>query len=459
MKDKLWGGRFTKNTDKSVEEFTASISFDKRLFKYDIEGSIAHCKMLKKQGIIPQKEANKIIKGLKEIEKEIFEGRFSFKTDLEDIHMNIERRLIEKIGEIGGKLHTARSRNDQVALDIRMYLRDNIDEIIHLLKGLQISLIDLAEKKIDIVMPGYTHLQRAQPILFSHYLMGYFEMLARDRERLNDCRKRVNVMPLGAGALSGSALPIDRNYVAKLLKFTKITENSIDSVSDRDFIIEFCSNVSILMMHLSRLCEDFILFSSQEFAFIELPDSFCTGSSLMPQKKNPDVLELIRGKTGRVYGNLIALLTMMKSLPLAYNRDMQEDKEPLFDTIDTIKDALKIFTEIIPQIEVKKGSMLKAAQEGFLAATDLADYLVKKGVPFRSAHQMVGNIVKYCIKSGKDISVLSINEMREFSDLIGEDAFKAIGIKESVQGRDVPGGTAPKRVMEAIKRARKTLNV
>ncbi len=459
MKEKPWSGRFNKSTNALVEKFTASISFDMRLYKHDIEGSIAHCKMLKKQGIIPRPEANKIIKGLKEIETEIAQGQFCFKVELEDIHMNIESRLIEKVGEIGGKLHTARSRNDQVALDLRMYLRENIDDIILLMKNFQLSLINSAEQKIDIIMPGYTHLQRAQPILFSHYLMGYCEMIGRDRERLEDCKKRVNIMPLGAGALSGTTLPIDRKYVAKLLKFPKITDNSIDSVSDRDFVIEFCSCASILMMHLSRLCEDFIIFSSQEFSFIEIPDSFCTGSSLMPQKKNPDILELIRGKTGRVYGNLIALLTIMKSLPLAYNRDMQEDKKPVFDTMDTITASLKMFIEMLPQIEVKEERMLKATEEGFLSTTDLADYLVRKGIPFRSAHQIVGNIVKYCLKERKDITELPLDTLQKFSDCIKEDVFKAIEIKECIKGRDVAGGTGPGRVMEAIKRSKKAIRI
>jgi len=459
MKNKPWSGRFTESTDKLVEEFTESISFDVKLYKYDIEGSIAHCKMLRKQSIIPRGEANKIIKALKEIAKEIAEGKFPFTLEREDIHMNIEGRLIEKIGDVGGKLHTARSRNDQVALDLRMFLRENIKEVIHLLKKLQLALAELAENNIDTVMPGYTHLQRAQPILFSHYLMGYFEMLSRDLERLGDCRKRVDIMPLGAGALSGTSFPIDRKYVARLLKFPKITNNSIDSVSDRDFAIEFCSFASILMMHLSRLCEDFILFSSQEFNFIEIPDSFCTGSSLMPQKKNPDVLELIRGKTGRVYGHLIALLTIMKSLPLAYNRDMQEDKKPLFDTLDSLKNSLKMFIEIVPRIEVNKESMRKTAEEGFLVATDLADYLVRKGIPFRTAHQVVGNIVGYCIKAGEELDNLSIDKLREFSNLIEEDVFNVIKIERSIQTKDVPGGTSPKKVAEAIRQAKKTIKI
>lgn len=408
MKSKPWEGRFNEKTNRDVEEFTASISFDKRLYKYDIQGSIAHCRMLSRCGIIPKKEKDKIIKGLKIILKEIDRGGFPFKIELEDIHMNIEKRLMEKIGGVAGKLHTARSRNDQIALDLRLYLRNEIKEIIKEIEKLKKAMIDIAKNNMDIIMPGYTHLQRAQPVLFSHYILAYFEMFERDKERFEEIFNRVNVMPLGSGALAGTNLPIDRRYVAKLLGFPKITQNSMDSVSDRDFMIEFLNAASINMMHLSRLSEDLILWSSAEFNFVELPESFCTGSSLMPQKKNPDVLELIRGKTGRVYGNLIALLTIMKSLPLAYNRDMQEDKEPLFDTVDTLKSSLSICTRLLKKIEINKKEMLKAASEDFTTATDMADYLVKKGLPFRKSHEIVGKVVNYCMKKGllfKDLSL------------------------------------------------------
>jgi len=383
MASKPWSGRFTEKTDKLVEEFNASISFDKRLYKHDIMGSITHARMLAKVGILTKKEVDKIISGLKAIEKEIVAGKFRFTPDLEDIHMAIEKRLIEKIGPVGGKLHTARSRNDQVALDVRLYLRDEIKEIQSLIRDLQKALVNVAKKNLDCIMPGYTHLQRAQPILFSHHLLAYYEMLKRDHERIADCLTRVNVMPLGAGALAGSPYPLDRDFVAKELGFAKPTDNSLDSVSDRDFCIEFCGAASILMMHLSRLSEEFILWSSQEFGFIELSDAFSTGSSIMPQKKNPDVPELVRGKTGRVYGNLLSLLTTMKALPLAYNKDMQEDKEALFDTVDTVKDCLKVFSPMLTTMKINKKKMLNATKQGFLTATDAADYLVKKGVPFQ----------------------------------------------------------------------------
>ena len=450
MAKKPWGGRFNQETEKSVEAFTESISFDRRLYKYDIWGSMAHAKMLGKCGIILKKEANQIVKGLKEIGKEIENGKFPFKTELEDIHMNIEKRLAHKIGDAAGKLHTARSRNDQVALDIRLYLRDEILEIIQDLEKLKNTLVNMAEKNIDAIMPGYTHLQRAQPVLFSHYVLAYFEMFERDEERFEDAFQRVNVMPLGSGALSGTTLPIDRKYVAKLLGFPAVTRNSMDSVSDRDFIIEFLSAVSIAMMHLSRLSEDLILWSSSEFDYVILPDSFCTGSSLMPQKKNPDILELIRGKTGRVYGNLVALLTVMKSLPLTYNRDMQEDKEPLFDSVDTLKPSLKIISELLKKMKINKEKMKEAAEKDFITATDIADYLVKKGLPFRKAHEVVGKMVNHCLKNGLLFKNLKTKELKDFSPLFEADVKKYLSIENSVMKKKVIGGTSKSSVLKRI---------
>ncbi|MFV1951253.1 MAG: argininosuccinate lyase [Nitrospinota bacterium] len=447
---KLWEGRFSEDTDRLVEEFTASISFDKRLYKYDIMGSIAHCKMLGRCGILNKEETGKIVTGLENIEKEIEEGEFEFDTGLEDIHMNIEKRLIDEIGDPGGKLHTGRSRNDQVALDIRLYLRDEIQEIIKAIKELKRSIIRIAKKNADTIMPGYTHLQRAQPVLVSHHFLAYFEMLDRDEERFNDSLKRINVMPLGSAALAGTSLPIDRDYVASLLNFPKITTNSIDSVSDRDFTIEFCAAASILMMHLSRLSEELILWSSSEFNFIEIGDSFCTGSSIMPQKKNPDVPELVRGKTGKIYGNLFSLLTMMKSLPLAYNRDMQEDKRPLFDTVDTVKASLNIYSRLLKEVKFKKDKMSNAASKGFTTATDMSDYLVKKGLPFRETHKIVGEIVKYCINKNKRFEDLSLKKMKEFSDLFEDDIFRYIKVENSINGKMSKGGTSGKEVLKRI---------
>lgn len=451
MSSKPWSGRFTEATDKLVEEFNGSISFDRQLYRHDIMGSVAHAKMLARVGIIAKKEADKITAGLKAIEKEIEAGRFKFTSDLEDIHMAIEKRLMEKIGSVGGKLHTARSRNDQVSLDVRLYLRDEIKEVQSLIRGLQKTLADVARKNLDCIMPGYTHLQRAQPILFSHHLLAYYEMLKRDYERFTDCFKRVNVMPLGAGALAGSPYPLDRDFVAKELGFSKPTDNSIDSVSDRDFCIEFCAVASILMMHLSRLSEELILWSSQEFGFIELSDAFSTGSSIMPQKKNPDVPELVRGKTGRVYGNLTALLTMMKGLPLAYNKDIQEDKETLFDTIDTVKDCLRVFSPMLVAMRINKERMLDATKHGFLTATDAADYLVKKGVPFRESHHIVGKIVAYCIKTLQEPKDLSMDEWKGFSKVFDKDIRKAISVEASVNSRKLKGGTALEAVKKRLK--------
>jgi argininosuccinate lyase len=452
--DKLWGGRFSQPTDKFVEEFTASIDFDKRMYRYDIQGSIAHCRMLAKQSIIAAGEAEVIIRGLESILADIEAGNFTFSVALEDIHMNVEARLIERIGPVGGKLHTARSRNDQVAVDVRLYLRDELATILGYLDALQESLLAQAEGNLDTVMPGFTHLQTAQPILFAHHMLAYFEMFKRDAGRLKDCTGRLNHLPLGAGALAGTTFPIDREYVAELLGFEGVTRNSLDSVSDRDFALEFCAAASILMMHLSRLSEELILWSSADFDFVELSDAFCTGSSIMPQKKNPDVPELVRGKTGRVYGNLVSLLTLMKSLPLAYNKDMQEDKEPLFDTIDTVKGSLKVFADMIAQMRVKKESMRTAAARGFSTATDVADYCVRKGLPFRQAHEVVGKTVRYCIETGKDIPELTLEEFRQFSPLIGTDIYAHVTLEASVNARRATGGTAREAVEREIARAR-----
>jgi argininosuccinate lyase len=453
-KDKLWGGRFTQPTDKFVEEFTASIEFDKRLYRQDIRGSIAHARMLGRQGIILEADAESIIRGLQDILARIEAGDFDFSVSLEDIHMNIEARLSEAIGDAGKRLHTGRSRNDQVALDIRLYLRDEISEICGYLDKLIDSLLFQAEKNLGVIMPGYTHLQVAQPILFSHHMMAYVEMFRRDKGRMEDCRKRLNTLPLGAGALAGTTFPIDREYVAELLDFTEVTRNSLDSVSDRDFALEFMSASSILMMHLSRFSEELILWSSSEFGFVELSDSFCTGSSIMPQKKNPDVPELVRGKTGRVYGNLVALLTVMKSLPLAYNKDMQEDKEPLFDTIDTVKGSLKVFADMIRDMKVRTDSMRSAAVRGFSTATDVADYLVRKGLPFRDAHEVVGKAVRYCVENGKDLPDLPIETWKGFSERIEADIFEAITLEASVNARRATGGTALERVKAEIERVK-----
>ncbi|MRR57662.1 MAG: argininosuccinate lyase [Deltaproteobacteria bacterium] len=454
-KDKLWGGRFSQPTDKFVEEFTASIDFDKRLYRQDIRGSIAHARMLGRQDIIPQADVDAIVSGLEEILARIEAGDFDFSVSLEDIHMNIEARLSAAIGEAGKRLHTGRSRNDQVAVDIRLYLREEIGEVLRYLELLKDALIFQAETNLGVIMPGYTHLQVAQPILFSHHMLAYVEMFSRDQGRMEDCAKRLNALPLGAGALAGTTFPIDREYVASELEFTAPTRNSLDSVSDRDFALEFISASSILMMHLSRFSEELILWSTSEFDFIELSDSFCTGSSIMPQKKNPDVPELVRGKTGRVYGNLMALLTVMKALPLAYNKDMQEDKEPLFDTIDTIKGSLKIFADMIREMKIKADIMREAAARGFSNATDVADYLVRTGMPFREAHEVVGKSVRYCIEHGKRLEELSPAEWKAFSDLIGADIYDAITLEASVNARSATGGTALLRVKAEIERLKK----
>jgi len=452
--DKPWAGRFTQATDKFVEEFTASITFDQRMYRYDIQGSIAHARMLARQEIISSEDADQIVAGLEAILAEIEAGNFEFSVSLEDIHMNIEARLIERIGPVGGKLHTARSRNDQVALDIRLYLRDEVSSILAYLDKLQEALLDQAERNLTVIMPGYTHLQTAQPVLFAHHMLAYFEMFKRDSERMQDLRKRFNLLPLGAGALAGTTFPIDREWVAEQLGFDGVTRNSLDSVSDRDFAIEFCAAGSILMMHLSRFSEELVLWSSADFDFIELTDAFCTGSSIMPQKKNPDVPELVRGKTGRTYGNLVSLLTLMKSLPLAYNKDMQEDKEPLFDTIDTVKGSLKIFADMIAEMQVKADTLRTAAARGFSTATDVADYVVRKGLPFRQAHEVVGKTVRYCIEQNKDIPELSLDEFRQFSPLIEADIFDYVTLEASVNARTATGGTARVAVEREIARAR-----
>ena len=454
---KPWAGRFAGKTSKIVEAFTESISFDKRLWRYDIEGSIAHARMLGRQGIIPHKDSAKIISGLKSIAKEIEAGKFKFREELEDIHMNIEAALVKKTGSAGKKLHTARSRNDQVALDLRLYLRDEAKGIISLIKNLQKTILSMAEKYSSIIMPGYTHLQRAQPVLLSHYLLAYIEMLQRDRNRFEDALKRINILPLGSCALSGTTLPIDRAYAAKLLGFEGISENSMDAVSDRDFAIESLADAAILIMHLSRLAEELILWSTEEFSFIELPDAFTTGSSIMPQKKNPDVAELIRGKTGRVYGNLLSLLTIMKGLPLSYNRDMQEDKVPVFDTTDTVKACLTVLAQMLPEIKFNKEKMHEAAGKAYSTATDIAEYLVKKRIPFREAHEITGKIVLYCIKKKKEFKGLSINEFKKFSPAIARDIYSRIRAEDSIKAKKSRGGTAPSEVRKQIKRLKQLL--
>ena len=454
MSEKPWGGRFSEPTDKFVEEFTESVSFDRRLYKYDIAGSIVHARMLGRQGIISKDDADKIIHGLEEILEDIEAGRFEWKTGLEDVHMNVEARLTEKIGEAGKRLHTARSRNDQVALDIRMYIRDEITALTREIFQAQEAILDKAEKYIDVIMPGYTHLQRAQPVLFSHHLMAYYEMLERDAGRFIDCLKRGDRMPLGAGALAGTGYPIDRGFVSMLLRFQQPTSNSIDSVSDRDTNIEFTAACAMLMMHLSRLSEELVLWSSGEFGFIDLPDAFCTGSSIMPQKKNPDVPELVRGKTGRVYGDLMALLTVMKGLPLAYNKDMQEDKEPVFDAADTARASLRAMKEIIAGLSPRTGRMLAAAKGGYSTATDLADYLVRQGLPFREAHEVVGKVVRKLVDEGREMEDLTLAELKSLYPNAGPEALECLKPEYSVNSRDHIGGTAKKAVLEHINHVR-----
>lgn len=454
---KLWGGRFAKNTDILVEEFHSSISFDQRMYKEDIAGSIAHARMLAQCGIIATEEAETIIQGLSDILADIEAGNFSFEIALEDIHMNIEKRLTERIGPVGGKLHTARSRNDQVALDTHMYLKKEIAAIGKLICNLQQAILQVAQQNGDVILPGYTHLQRAQPILFSHHMLAYFFMLARDFSRLRGVWERTDIMPLGAGALAGTTFPIDRHAVAAELNFGAVYDNSIDAVSDRDYIMEFLSFASILMVHLSRLSEEIILWSSSEFAFIELDDAHCTGSSIMPQKKNPDVAELVRGKTGRVVGHQMASLTVIKGLPLAYNKDMQEDKEGLFDTLDTVKFSLTVYAAMLTGMRVNGTRMRQAAGQDFTNATDMADYLVKKGLPFRQAHEVVGKSVRYAIEQGKELQELSLEELKQYSPLFEVDILDAIRIEQCVAARDSYGGTAPNQVKMALGRAQEAL--
>jgi len=459
MTEKLWGGRFSEKTDRGVEVFTSSIDVDKRLYAYDIKGSIAHCSMLAKESIITEDDASSIIQGLEKIKREIDRGKFRFDAGLEDIHMHIESRLLHVAGKVAQKLHTARSRNDQVAVDVRMYLRDETAKIIKDLVNLKKGIVLFAKANIDTILPGYTHLQRAQPVLLAHHMMAYYEMFLRDANRFRDCLKRINIMPLGSGALAGTTFQIDRDYTAKLLGFKEVSKNSIDSVSDRDFIIEFLSAASICMMHFSRLSEELILWSTSEFGFIEFPDSFATGSSIMPQKKNPDVPELIRGKTGRVFGNLMALLSIMKSLPLAYNRDMQEDKEPLFDTVDILKACIDICSSMIPGLKINKETMHKATTKGFLNATDLADYLVTAGMPFRQAHTCAGRAVSYALDKDKELHELTLEELTSFSTLIKKDIFNILSTEQMINRRKSFGGTARENVMAAIKEAEKSLKV
>lgn len=448
---KLWGGRFNKETDSLVDDFNSSIAFDSRLYKYDIEGSIAHTRMLKECGIISDEDCKKIVCGLNEIMCDIENGRIEFDTSCEDIHMNIEQLLTGRIGTAGKKLHTARSRNDQVALDFRMFVKDEIQNVISLLLDLENVLLNLAENNTDTIMPGYTHLQPAQPVTFAHHLMSYFEMFKRDMGRLKDCFKRTDYMPLGACALAGTTYDIDRSFTADELGFPNITLNSMDSVSDRDFALEFLYSLSMVMMHLSRFCEEIILWCTPSFSFIELDDSFSTGSSIMPQKKNPDVAELIRGKTGRVYGNLMGLLTVMKGLPLSYNKDMQEDKESVFDSVDTAKICLDTFIPMLETIKVKKENMKKACSLGFLNATDAADYLAKKGVPFREAHEIVGKLVAYSLDNGKTLDELSIDELKNASDVFSDDIYESIDIENCLNSRKTFGGPSEEMVKNAVR--------
>jgi argininosuccinate lyase len=442
--------------DKQARDYAASIPFDRRLYRQDIEGSIAHARMLAKQGIIAGSDAAAIVKGLNSIRKEIERGKFQFKVELEDIHMNIEARLLEKIGETAGKLHTARSRNDQMALDLRLFVKEEILKTIGKIRALQIALVELAEANKDVIMPGYTHMQQAQPVLLTHHLLAYFEMFQRDKERFHDCLGRTDVMPLGSGALAGVPYPIDREFVAKELGFGKVSTNSLDAVSDRDFIIEYLAAAAITMMHLSRLAEELILWSSSEFGFMEIGEGFTTGSSIMPQKKNPDVAELGRGKTGRVYGHLMGMLTIMKSLPLAYNRDMQEDKEGLFDTVDTLHSSLEVFAGMLRTIEVNTERIAQAMRTDYILATDLADYLVKKGMPFRKAHGVIARLSEYAMSKGKTFRELGRKEYREFSPLFAGDIYDVTS-ESSVAARNVVGGTSPQRVGKALRRARRLI--
>ena len=454
---KLWGGRFEKPTDSTVERFTESISFDRRLFKWDIMGSIAHAEMLARQGIITNADAKAITKGLREIESEIEEGRFKFLPEHEDIHMNIEAALIERTGEPGMKLHTGRSRNDQIALDMRLYIRAETRKAMELLGGLMTSLIKQAEVNLRLIMPGYTHMQHAQPVLLSHHLMAYFEMFMRDYQRFEDSLERIEVMPLGSGAIAGSGLDLDRLHVARKLGFKAITSNSMDAVSDRDFVIEYCANASTVMMHLSRMSEEIVIWSSTEFGFVRLDDSFTTGSSMMPQKRNPDVAELVRGKTGRVYGSLVSVLTMMKGLPLTYNRDLQEDKEAVFDAADTLNACIEVTSKMLGSININVEKLGKGLANSFIYATDLADHLVGKGVPFRSAHEIVGKLVKECETKGIGLNDMRVEDLKNISDKFDSSALKLLKGEASAGTKVIPGGTAPSQVKSAIKLGRARL--
>jgi len=456
---KLWGGRFEGATASSVEAFTASIHYDSRLYKYDIMGSKAHATMLKDNGLLSKEELELILSGLTEIEQEIDNGTFEFRRELEDIHMNIEKALAERIGPAGAKLHSARSRNDQIALDTRLYLRDQCDYLAELLDGIRKAFVLLARKYLGKIMPGYTHMQRAQPVMISHHMLAYYEMFGRDRERILDCRKRLNYSPLGCAAMAGSGLPIDREQVAEALGFAGVTANSMDTCGDRDFAIEFSSCCTIMQLHLSRLSEELVLWSTQEFNFVQIADQFCTGSSIMPQKKNPDIPELIRGKSGRVVGSLMSLITLVKGLPLTYNRDLQEDKEPLFDTIDTVTASLAIMAELLGNLEFNTKKMFEATQTGYMTATDLADYLVLKNVPFREAHGIVGRAVAYCIEKGCELFDLSVEEMKQFSVAIEKDVFEVLSVEGSVNSRISTGGTGLQRVEEAVDHAEKQMGI
>jgi len=454
---KPWGGRFQGAAHKLMERFTESVSFDSRLYREDIEGSIAHVKMLAKRGILAEGEAEEMARGLSAIEKEIESGEFPFREEYEDIHLNIEKRLIELVGDVGGKLHTARSRNDQIALDERLYLRRETTEVLSLIKALAAAFLDLAKRYMGVPMPFYTHLQRAQPVLLSHYLLAYFEMLSRDRRRYVDCLERMNELPLGVGAGAGTSFPIDRHHTAELLGFPRVSRNSIDTVSDRDFVIEFVSTSAVLLLHLSRLSEELVLWSSKEFDFVDLGDGFTTGSSIMPQKRNPDVAELSRGKSARVYGNLTALLTLMKGLPFSYNRDLQEDKEPLFDTVDTVKSTLEVMAEMMRGVDFKPQNMERALEGGFSTATDMADYLARKGLPFRQAHEVIGGVVRYVEAEGKGLQELSLKELRGFSKLFRKDVFECITVGGSIASRRSYGGTARGNVEKMLRECRREL--
>ncbi len=454
---KLWGGRFEKETSKVVDEFNSSIFFDSRLYRQDIRGSIAHARMLGRCGILSKEEAEKIVKGLQDVLEDIETGKAEFSLEAEDIHMNIEILLTQKIGDLGKKLHTARSRNDQVNLDLRLFLKEEINEIQELILYLIRALLEASENHVYTIMPGYTHLQKAQPVTLAHHLMAYVQMLERDLERYQECYRRVDVMPLGAGALAGTTFPVDREFIARELGFSRVSENSLDTVSDRDFAIEFLADSSMLMAHLSRFCEEIVLWATEEFNFVEVDDAHSTGSSIMPQKKNPDVAELVRGKSGRVFGHLISLLSVIKSLPLAYNKDLQEDKEPIFDTVDTVKKCLNAFTEMFCALKFHKEKMLEAAEGGYINATDVADYLVKKGIAFREAHKVVGKMVRHCIGRKKRLEELNIHEFRQFSEHIEEDIYETLKLENCIKKRSIKGGPSPEMVKSAIAAVRRRI--